>query len=737
MDQSLNRFFKTVAPATLNDCDREEIHLSGLVQGVCDLLVLEPSDGKIIGASETVGRFFDAETRALLDRPIGSVHPELSGLIADIGRIEPNTHEVVDIELNVDGLAYDAVAHVHHGLCLVEYVPNSDPSSNSLRRNMRKSARACSEIMAASDFDTACQIAAHHIRDITGFDRVKVYQFQADWSGAVVAESRVDEMPSFLGLHFPAGDIPQQVRALMMMMPNRSLYAVDDVTQRIITTQDKAETIDLTCSLTRAASVMHTAYLRNMGVGSTFTSALRRDCQLWGMIACHSNARICLPFDVWGLVQEIGNALLLRLQQHEKTQGSAMLQRLRIVENRFAKEVRQRGELGEVIEMMAPIFMEFLAADGFAFQYGNSIITSGKTPPDAFIRDLVTYARGLSGDDDQYRSISLAKEYPAAAEHMETACGVLLQPIVVHRICQLIWFRGPVTRTVHWAGRSDGKDDEGQPEYGLSPRNSFDSWVQQHSDQCLPWDVAEQEAARDIFKEFLDIIAAQLLMREENASLRAFASMAAHDIRAPLLGISKALEWMEEEDFDPEVVRETHGLANLSAQRLAALTANLVELSMLNANKIELNATDLHAAATEASELLSIPLEQAGGTIRIEPLPTVPGSAGLLVRLFLNLITNAIKYRHRSRALNLAISGEMDGENIVLSVVDNGIGIPMEKRESVFSPMVRLHAQQDIEGSGLGLTICRRIVEMHKGEILADPEFEDGTRIVITLPRGA
>jgi two-component system, chemotaxis family, sensor kinase Cph1 len=156
---------------------------------------------------------------------------------------------------------------------------------------------ALSRLQAASTEDEICQIAARETRRLTGFDRVMIYRFAADWSGEVVAEDRADGVSSYLDTHFPASDIPKQARELytrklLGLIPNVSYSPV-----QLLSLED-GPPLDMSLCVLRSVSPVHFEYLRNMGVTATLTISLVISGRLWGMIACHHGTPWHRPFSL-------------------------------------------------------------------------------------------------------------------------------------------------------------------------------------------------------------------------------------------------------------------------------------------------------------------------------------------------------------------------------------------------------------------------------------------------------
>ncbi len=733
---SLSGFFRTAEASTLDNCDREQIHLSGAIQNTGALLIADPVSERIVGYSENAARLLGIASEQLVTSTLADIDPDLASQVRGSSGGHHVLHEVLDYQLEHGGIVHDAVTHAHAGRRLIEFIPNADPSATSARKHMRLCSKARTEILQSENFDAALQLAVDAVRQITGFARTKIYRFQTDWSGKTVAESNDGSLPSYLGLHFPERDIPQQVRHLMTIVPYRGIASTSSDTCRVCATDQEDQELDLTWSVLRSVSPMHLQYLSNMGVAATFSTSLMHRGTLWGLIACHNTSPSMIPFDSWGLLDEIGIALMIRYEQQRQADIANMSHRLRSIESRFSSALQQNGRVEEIISLLAPALREFMEADGFAFLYGSKMYLTGTTPPETFIHDLINWTTENDGTSSQFHTSALHKKWPAASDFRNTACGVLVQSTTLHRVCRLVWFRQPVMQQVRWAGnpvkKTRNEIDEAAP---LTPRLSFEKWVHEHADQSAEWRESEREMAGEILRDFLDIITSQLLLNQENEFLRHFAASAAHDLKTPLRGISAALDIMDEEEFDEDVVKQTHAIAQRSTRRLSGLISGLMDLSMTTEDKHEFSLVDPATTIGDVLEMLSLPIRESGAQVTLGNLPMMHASDTLLLRLFLNLIANAIKYRHPERKPEIEITstpGSHGGTDIIVS--DNGQGIEPKFAERIFQPLERLHTNDSVEGSGLGLTICQRVAEAHSGSIRLDTDYTEGSRFIVFFP---
>ncbi|EMI55846.1 PAS/PAC sensor signal transduction histidine kinase [Rhodopirellula sallentina SM41] len=144
---------------------------------------------------------------------------------------------------------------------------------------------------------------------------------------------------------------------------------------------------------------------------------------------------------------------------------------------------------------------------------------------------------------------------------------------------------------------------------------------------------------------------------------------------------------------------------------------------------------DLERVVFQAMISLKNPIHECRAEVSVGSMPQVHGVEALLVSMFQNLVENSIKYRRTDGRPRIRVESESNDEYVVVRLIDNGIGIPVEAREKIFKMFERLHSRVDYEGSGIGLAICKRIVDLHRGEIEVESAPDGGTVVVVRLPR--
>jgi light-regulated signal transduction histidine kinase (bacteriophytochrome) len=223
-------------------------------------------------------------------------------------------------------------------------------------------------------------------------------------------------------------------------------------------------------------------------------------------------------------------------------------------------------------------------------------------------------------------------------------------------------------------------------------------------------------------------------LRRSNEDLEQFAYVSSHDLQEPLRMISSYSQLLERRyrgRLDQDADEFLHYIVD-GAQRMSVLIQDLLAYSRAGSPATAHSRTETSAAVEAALANLEGSVRSSGAEVVCEALPAVRGNRMELAQLFQNLIGNAIKYR-REEPLRVGVSAERRGGAWVFRVRDNGIGIEAQHRDRIFQPFQRLHVKPEVPGSGIGLAICKKIVERHGGRISVESMPGEGAAFQFTL----
>ncbi len=239
-----------------------------------------------------------------------------------------------------------------------------------------------------------------------------------------------------------------------------------------------------------------------------------------------------------------------------------------------------------------------------------------------------------------------------------------------------------------------------------------------------------------ILRDITERKEAEEKLLRSNAELERFAYVAAHDLQEPLRIVSKSLEFLHEdyaEKLEGDGVRFI-GYATDAIQRMRTLISDLLDYSRLGEHSERFETVSLAECFKIALENLKETISSAGAQIDIDgDFPDVSGNRGQLVRLCQNLIGNGLKYRRADVSPHIRIYMVSENSGVAFCVEDNGIGIDEQYLEQIFAPFKRLHTAKEYSGSGIGLSVCKRIVEFHGGRIWVESDLGSGSRFFFTV----
>ncbi len=747
-----------VEAANLTNCDREPIHVPGLIQPHGALLVLERADLTIAQVSNNVAHLLARQPQALLGQPLSALIgadqvEEIQGCLTQ--EFERINSLKISVQVNSKTVHFDGIVHPNDAFVLLELESQIEPEQGSFSEFYHQVHGTVTRLQRSSTPSEMCQIVVQDIRRITGFDRVMVYQFDPDYAGSVVAEA-TDQDSSYLGLHYPASDIPQQARHLYTL---NWLRLIPDVSYQPVGLTASPSTpalpLDLSHAVLRSVSPLHLEYLQNMGVTASMSISLMRGQTLWGLIACHHLSPKYIPYSTRTACQFIGQVMSAELVNKEASQDADYRRRLASLQTEFVDALSQADYFLEGIQQLDLKLLDLVNASGAVVYSGSHCVKVGDVPTDDQLSALLKWIKPQL--QNLFETRSLPKRYPPAESFQAIASGVLALEISRVHHNYVLWFRPEVVHTVSWGGDpnksgevlSDGSLD-------LRPRKSFERWQETVRGRSLPWRLAETNAVIELRNLIVGIVLRQAdeiasvnsELQRSNDELDSFAYVASHDLKEPLRGIHNYANFLMEDyedQLDQDGVRKLQTIVRL-AQRMEELLNSLLYFSRLGRDALIREPVDLGLLVRQATAMLDISRPHNVEFRIPRPLPAVSCDRAQASELFTNLISNAIKYNDKadpwieigyvSSSGEVCIPPKVDrsGAAQIFYVRDNGIGISPKYFDRIFQIFHRLHERDSFGGgTGAGLTIARKIVERHGGKLWVESAPGHGSTFYFTL----
>lgn len=224
-------------------------------------------------------------------------------------------------------------------------------------------------------------------------------------------------------------------------------------------------------------------------------------------------------------------------------------------------------------------------------------------------------------------------------------------------------------------------------------------------------------------------------LERSNQDLAEFAYIASHDLQEPLRMVASFLRLLEDRYKGrlDDTADQFIGYAVDGAERLNALVSDLLRYSRAGTTAVERSNVELSEVAQGALELLRVQVRESGARIQVDELPVVSANATLVTQVMQNLLSNAMKFHVPGVPPDIRVTSRGGGRAPVIVIEDHGIGIPADQRDAVFQPFKRLHARESFSGNGIGLSVCRKIIERHGGAIWLEDTPGGGTTVCFQL----
>lgn len=490
----------------LTNCDREPIHRLGGVQPFGFLLAFDARDRTVRFASESVAEYLGADAETL----IGAHGPDLFDIETAHtlrGRLQvmqssDEVERVFAVPVRPGGPLFNLAIHRSGDRIVVEGEPYSadqaiDPAS---------AVKAMMQRVTGAEPKRFFDEAARQVRGLTGFDRVMVYRFDETGSGEIVAESCRSGIGSFLGMHYPASDIPRQARALYVRNTIRIIADIHATPSPVIPAAPVGEhPLDLSMSVLRSVSPIHIEYLNNMGVGASLSISIVLDGKLWGLFACHHYGPRHISFERRTAAELFGQIFSVLLESRERGEALRHEARARQVQEDLMQALaRDEADFDNLADRLTQL-CELVACDGIGLGVSDRVQLSRETPDERSFVELQRFLSERAGDQ-VWATDALSAAFPPAYAYLDQAAGLLAIPVSRIPRDYLVFFRKEAERTVNWGGDPRKPAELGPNGERLTPRKSFELWKEEVRGRSLPWTPADLQLAESLRVTLLEVV---------------------------------------------------------------------------------------------------------------------------------------------------------------------------------------------------------------------------------------
>ncbi|KAF1072111.1 MAG: Bacteriophytochrome [Pseudomonas citronellolis] len=696
-----------VTTVTLENCEDEPIHLPGAIQPHGALLALS-ADGLVLARSENCVEWFGSDfspASQLADHPLGAA---LAGFLQSArgasGKWSGST------ELVHDGRTFDVIGHRYADVHYLELEERQAPSLPG-SAFVHYAQDIIAQVQMHERIEDLLENVTRELCRMTGFDRVMAYRFRPDDSGEVVAESRREDLESYLGQRYPASDIPAQARRLYIQNPIRAIVDVGYEPVAVLPVLDarNGRPFDLTHSTLRSVSPVHCEYLRNMGVHASMSLSIVVQGRLWGLFSCHHMSAKLVPYPVrmaFQVFSQVCSAIVGRLEHN------ATVEALREAAERRLRLARRARDADDLVSMLADAeggVRDLIPCDSTVVMLGGRIAAS-----DAEAEAQALALLRLLAADPQ-RDTYHTDHWQGDGQTPAAYAGLLAVRFHRPENGWIFWLRREQIHSVRWGGKPEKLLSIGPLGARLTPRGSFEAWEEVVKDHSTPWSETEISVVEQLRNDLVELCLSHA--SELDRMRQRLIAVLGHDLRNPLQSISMAASLLSSSDNRNQELRQH---ISTSSDRMERLVGQILDMSRLQSG----SGLTVARVATDLSQLVgSIVRETAmafpGLVIEtaIEPGLVAEVDPDRYAQVVANLLGNA---RHHGKpGKPVLITLQASGSDVLLNTLNEADGLNEAQLAGLFQPFKpdSGSAASNRRGLGLGLYISQSIVKAHHGDI--------------------
>ncbi|MCZ4222656.1 ATP-binding protein [Pedobacter rhodius] len=727
----------------LTNCDKEPIHIPGKIQSHGFLIAVDISTYNISYISENALHFLNFSSKDLLDKPLAVVNNLIKTQAVEfdiedllkLGIIRRSFDAISPYPIEINERPFYLIISRSQNEWLLEFEPVT------LQYDIQSSiGRSASAMLQGRTVATLLKGAAAEVKKLINYDRIMIYKFLDDGHGEVVAEEKEADLEPFFGLHYPASDIPKQARELYKLNLNRLIADVNTEDSPIITFKEN-QPLDLTNAGLRAVSPIHIQYLKNMGVHSSFSISLISRGELWGLIACHNYSPKFIDYKAREGSKLIGQILSSALEYRQNEEDSEIVKQFKDTAGILAEHLSRDKYLVDALTGHKKNILDVTKATGVALIFENELHTIGSVPSNDEINALAEWL-GSSNDESVYYTHRLSEIFHPAKKYKDIASGILSCSLSKELNEMIIWFKPEQISTVKWAGNPDKPVTPSENGLlSLSPRKSFEIWsqvVSNTSEKWLPEEITSVLRIREIIITDVNKKANEIRLLNEKLQaayeeLDTFSYTISHDLRTPLTSIKTYAELMLKNKSIDEHGKKMLGRILTGADKMNFLIKEILNLARVGRSEINLETVDMQSLLKEIIAEVWTAYKADKVELVLGRLPDLKGDKTLIGQVFTNLLTNSVKYSSMVDKPKIEVSAYIDAGEIIYYVKDNGIGIDNRYYDRVFELFKRMDNVKDIDGTGVGLAIVKRVVEKHHGRVWFESKLNAGSTFYLAF----
>lgn len=576
-------------------------------------------DHPVLGIGTDIRTIFTAPSAAALHKALG---------FGEVSLLNP-----ILVHCKTSGKPFYAIVHRVTGSLIVDFEPvkpyEVPMTAAGALQSYKLAAKAITRLQSlpSGSMERLCDTMVQEVFELTGYDRVMTYKFHDDDHGEVISEITKPGLEPYLGLHYPATDIPQAARFLFMK--NKVRMIVDCRAKHVKVLQDEKLPIDLTlCGSTlRAPHTCHLQYMENMtSIASLVMAVIVNDGdehdnspnsappslkqkRLWGLVVCHNTSPRFVPFPLRYACEFLAQVFAIHVSKELELENQIIEKNILRTQTLLCDMLMRDAPLGIVSQ--TPNIMDLVKCDGAALLYNNQIWRLGVTPSDYQLHDIASWLFEYHMDSTGLSTDSLHDAgFPGALALGDTVCGMAAVRISSKDV--IFWFRSHTASEIRWGGakQEPGEKDDGRK---MHPRSSFKAFLEVVKTRSLPWKDYEMDAIHSLQLILRNAFKDMVMEYVDNKSIHSKLSDLKLEGMKELEAVTGEMVRLIETATVPILAVDVDGLVNGWNTKIAELTGLPVDqaigqhfLSLVEDSSVEIVKKMLHLALQGISHFHNI-----------------------------------------------------------------------------------------------------------------------------------